>query len=73
MRKYNPKNCHNKLRSKTFTNKYGDKLTLIGKHANEWSVMFTPVGGITRCMIFRSGRNAAKKQFNLMKNAYGCS
>lgn len=71
MRIFKKENCSNKIRSNTFINKFGDKLTLVGRHAYEWQIIIQPTNSsITKCLIFREGRKAAQKEYKKLINQF---
>jgi len=69
-RTFNRANCKATVRSESFTNKFGDRITLVGRHSYEWEVVITPIYGPTKCMIFREGRIPAQKYFREIKGLY---
>lgn len=73
MKQFNRENCANVVRRESITNRFGDKATLMGRYAYEWTVVITPVYGPTKCFTFRGGRKAALKYFNMIKKAYNNS
>lgn len=70
MKQFNRENCANVVRRDSITNRFGDKATLMGRYAYEWTVVITPVYGPTKCFTFHEGRKAALKYFNMIKKAY---
>lgn len=73
MKQFKRENCANIVRRDSITNRFGDKATLMGRYAYEWTVVITPVYGPTKCFTFHEGRKTALKYFNMIKKAYNNS
>ena len=55
----------------SFTNKFGDRITLFGKHGYEWSVGVKRVNSCFMALtVFPTGRKTAKAFFLKLKNEY---
>lgn len=63
MKKYNPQNCTSKVR-RQFITVTGEKISLVGKHAYEWSVVRESVS-ITMMMF--NNRVAAVKLYHQLE------
>lgn len=65
MRKYNKKNCTNKVRKEAL-DFLGNKMQLIGTHAHEWSIMRSNSStGIT--LLTFASRPQAMKEFHKLE------
>lgn len=61
--------CEQKVRS-SFINKFGDRITLFGKHGFEWSVGVKRTTNSCFLLITFPERASAKEYFNKLKNEY---
>ena len=57
---YNRENCNSQVRA-TIKDQYGRTITLVGRHAFEWSIVVD--NGVTVKVTTFSNSNAAKKEF----------
>lgn len=62
--------CEQKVRS-SFTNKFGDRITLFGKHGYEWSVGVKRVNACFMSLTtFPQGRKAAMSYYKTLCNEF---
>lgn len=61
---YNPDNCDNRLRA-VIKDKWGNTISLFGKHAFDYSIVIEHCGVITK-LNFKNGKEARKK-FNELR------
>lgn len=64
MSNFNRKNCDSSVRA-TITDRYGQTIMLVGKHAFEWSIVIQ-FGRITKITTYPN-RKIALKNFKLYK------
>lgn len=64
-KKYNRRNCDSLVRA-TITDRYGRTITLMGKHAFEWSILIEGITGIILIERFNKGIKA-RERFNQLK------
>jgi hypothetical protein len=64
MKRYNRDNCQSVVRA-TIQDQYGRIITLMGKHAFEWSIVIESCGKVI--VTSYNNSKAAKKVFNQIK------